>query len=58
MFYEMKAESICEVNSLNTKERIKNCDTYIEINLDSLDYSYIRITFDDSFDVSVPELSN
>ena len=58
MFFDVPVESICEASTLNTKEKIKNCDTFVQLDLDALDTAYLRVTYDDSYDISLKEMSS
>jgi hypothetical protein len=51
----LHSEAICEPVLLNTKEQLVNCETYIQAIIESMDTVYIRMIYDDAFNLELPE---
>lgn len=49
----IKAEAICEDYMLESKETIINCELYIKIRMDPLDFNYVRLVFDEAVDLKL-----
>lgn len=52
-FFPLHGEAICEPYKLISNEQLINCDTYIQLMIESLDTIFIRLTYDEAHSVEL-----